>query len=218
MLMKEILCFGDSNTWGWNPKTQERYPKKERWTGILQERLGDEYQVIEEGLCGRTTVCDDPIEGFKSGKKYLIPCLETNKPLDLVIIMLGTNDLKKRFSLSAFDIALGAGVLVDITMRSSTGRMEKAPQVLLVAPTPLGRIFEWPEMFEGGLEKSKLFFKHFRDIAVNYGCEFFDAGKVIQSSLVDGVHLDPEAHRALGEALAALVKSFSPAEQEGGSL
>ena len=116
--LKEVLCYGDSNTWGYNPITKERYEKDERWTGVLQNALGNDYHVIEEGLNGRTTVWDDPIEGFKNGKTYLIPCLETHKPLDLVIIMLGTNDLKKRFSLSAYDIAQGAGVLIDVVYKS----------------------------------------------------------------------------------------------------
>ena len=99
--MWEILCYGDSNTWGYNPSTKERYDRYERWTGILQFTLGDEYHVIEEGLNGRTTVWDEPIEGeYKNGKTYLVSCLESHKPLDLVIIMLGTNDLKKRFSVT----------------------------------------------------------------------------------------------------------------------
>ena len=106
-MVKKILCYGDSNTWGYNPHTELRYPRAVRWTGVLQRGLGPAYHVIEEGLNGRTTVWDDPIEGYKSGKEYLVPCLETHKPMDLVVIMLGTNDLKHRFSLTAFDIATG---------------------------------------------------------------------------------------------------------------
>src|SRR5215510_7647193 len=92
--MKRILCYGDSNTWGYNPVTQDRFDTHERWTGSLQQALGSNCVVIEEGLNGRTTVWDDPIEGYKNGAAYLIPCLTTHRPLDLVIIMLGTNDLK----------------------------------------------------------------------------------------------------------------------------
>ena len=109
--MKTIVCFGDSNTWGFNPATKDRLDRDSRWTGVLRNTLGAEYIVVEEGLNGRTTVWDDPIEGYKNGKTYLIPCLETNHPFDLITIMLGMNDLKKRFSLSAFDVANGAGVL-----------------------------------------------------------------------------------------------------------
>ena len=97
--MRRILCFGDSNTWGYDPATGERFDEQTRWTGVLQAALGGDYTVIEEGLNGRTTVWDDPIEGHKNGHEYLVPCLETHRPLDLVVLMLGTNDLKRRFSL-----------------------------------------------------------------------------------------------------------------------
>ncbi|MDH5687676.1 MAG: SGNH/GDSL hydrolase family protein [Candidatus Bathyarchaeota archaeon] len=204
--MVEVLCYGDSNTWGYNPLTKERYEKDERWTGVLQKTLGSDCHIIEEGLNGRTTVWDDPIEGYKNGKTYLIPCLETHKPLDLVIIMLGTNDMKKRFSLSAYDIAQGAGALVDVVDKSNCGRMEKPPRVLLLAPPPLGKLTEFAEMFEGGTEKSKRLSQHYKNAALEYGCEFFDTSTVIRSSDVDGVHLEKEDHKALGKAVAEIVK------------
>jgi len=204
--MVEVLCYGDSNTWGYNPLTKERYEKDERWTGVLQKTLGSDCHIIEEGLNGRTTVWDDPIEGYKNGKTYLIPCLETHKPLDLVIIMLGTNDMKKRFSLSAYDIAQGAGALVDVVNKSNCGRMEKPPRVLLLAPPPLGKLTEFAEMFEGGTEKSRRLSQHYRNAALEYGCEFFDTSTVIRSSDVDGVHLEKEDHEALGKAVAEIVK------------
>ena len=204
--MVEVLCYGDSNTWGYNPLTKERYEKDERWTGVLQKTLGSDCHIIEEGLNGRTTVWDDPIEGYKNGKTYLIPCLETHKPLDLVIIMLGTNDMKKRFSLSAYDIAQGAGALVDVVNKSNCGRMEKPPRVLLLAPPPLGKLTEFAEMFEGGTEKSRRLSQHYKNAALEYGCEFFDTSTVIRSSDVDGVHLEKEDHEALGKAVAEIVK------------
>lgn len=206
--MKGILCYGDSNTWGYNPLTQDRYGRDERWTGVLQNTLGSDYHIIEEGLNGRTTVWDDPIEGQKNGKTYLIPCLETHKPLDLVIIMLGTNDLKKRFSVSAYDIAHGAGVLVDIVNKSACGRMGEPPKVILLAPPPLGKLTEFAEMFEGGTEKSEKFSQHYSAVAQEYGCAFFDASKVIRSSDVDGVHLEKKEHQALGKAVAEAVKKI----------
>ena len=99
--MTRILCYGDSNTWGYDPASGERFAADIRWTGVLRKVLAsDRFEVIEEGLNGRTTVWDDPIEGQKNGRQYLIPCLESHRPLDLVVILLGTNDLKKRFSLS----------------------------------------------------------------------------------------------------------------------
>lgn len=205
---KTILCYGDSNTWGWNPATQDRYARDERWPGVLRRELGEGYLVIEEGLNGRTTVWDDPIEGYKSGKEYLIPCLETHRPIDLVAIMVGTNDLKVRFSLSAYDIANGAGVLVDIVQKSEAGPGGSAPKVLLMAPPPLGKLTEFAEMFEGAEAKSRKFSEHYRRVAEEYGCAFLDTSEVIVSSDIDGVHLELSEHRKLGKAVAALVKEI----------
>ena len=165
--------------------------------------------MIEEGLGGRTTVWDDPVEGHhKNGATYLIPCLETHQPLHLVIIMLGTNDLKKRFSVPAIDVARGAGVLVNIVNKSICGRGGKAPRTLLLAPPPLGKLTGLAEMFEGGEEKSRKFSEHFRTVAQEQGCEFFDTSTVIRSSDIDGIHLEKEAHKALGEAVAKIVKNI----------
>ena len=150
--MKTIVCYGDSNTWGYDPVSQDRLSITQRWTGVLAQELGAGYRVIEEGLGGRTTVWDDPIEGYKNGKGYLIPCLETHKPIDLIIIMLGTNDLKKRFSVSAYDIANGAGVLVDVVQKSASGPRGAVPQILLMAPPPTTQLTEFAEMFEGAGE------------------------------------------------------------------
>ena len=208
MAMKTILCYGDSNTWGWNPSTQTRYARDERWPGVLQQELGDEYFVIEEGLPGRTTVWDDPIEGYKNGKEYLIPCLETHKPIDLVAIMLGTNDLKVRFSLSAFDVAAGAGVLVDIVQRSEAGPDGNAPKVLLMAPPPLGRLTDFAEMFDGARVKSRKLAERFQQAARERGCALFDTSNVIVSSDVDGAHLEAEEHWKLGRAVAAVMRNM----------
>ena len=205
---KTILCYGDSNTWGWNPATQSRYVRHERWPGVLRQELGEGYLVIEEGLNGRTTVWDDPIEGYKNGKEYLIPCLETHKPIDLVIIMLGTNDLKARFSVPACDVAAGAGVLVDIVAKSETGPGDDAPQVLLIAPPPIAKLSEFAEMFLGGTDKSKMLSHHFRLVAEEHGCALLDASEVIASSDVDGIHFDLSEHRKLGRAVAARVRQM----------
>ena len=206
--MKTILCYGDSNTWGYNPATMERFPRDERWTGVLRNELGDGYLIIEEGLNGRTTVWDDPIEGYKNGKEYLIPCLETHKPLDLVIIMLGTNDLKVRFSVSAFDIANGAGVLVDIAQKSETGHNNGSPRVLLMAPPQVSKLTDFAEMFEGAEPKSGKFSRHYRRVAEEYGCEFLDTSEVIISSELDGIHFEAGEHRKLGKAVAAAVRDI----------
>jgi lysophospholipase L1-like esterase len=206
--MKRILCYGDSNTWGSDPLTGERLDDRTRWTRILALALGPNYEIIEEGLNGRTTVWEDPIEDHKNGYAYLLPCLETHRPLDLVVIMLGTNDLKKRFSLTAYDIAQAASVLVTAVKKSAAGRASKAPPVLLMAPPPVSKLTDYAEMFEDAEEKSKKLGERFRQVAHELGCEFLDTSKVIVSSKVDGIHFDPEEHYKLGHAVAGIIKQI----------
>jgi len=206
--MYEILCFGDSNTWGYNPATGERFPRDVRWTGVLQAELGPGFHVIEEGLNGRTTVWEDPVEGDKMGRRHLPPCLESQAPLDLVVLMLGTNDTKQRYSAPPTDIARGVGVLLDIIVSSTAGSRAKAPPVLLLAPVPLGRLTELAPMFQGGPEKSRLLAPLYAALARERGCAFLDAGSVAQCSDVDGVHFEAAGHRALGEAVAREVKKI----------
>ena len=203
--MKTVLCYGDSNTWGYAPGTQTRYPRDVRWPGVLRKELGDDYLVIEEGLNGRTTVWDDPIELDKNGATYLRPCIQTHKPLDLVIIMLGTNDLKTRFSLPAYDIASGAGVLVDIVMKSDTGIAGSAPDILLIAPPQAVELTSFAEMFEDAVEKSEGFAKHYRRVANEKGCHYLNAGEFVESSALDGIHLESDMQAALGKAVAVKV-------------
>ena len=213
--MKTILCFGDSNTWGAMPMRSlddvQRYGRAERWTGVLQRELGSEYEVISEGCNGRTTVWDDPIEGHKNGQTYLIPCLDTHQPLDLVIIMLGTNDLKARFSVTSFDIAQSAAVLVNIVQTHPVQISGiPQPQVLLIAPPPLhAQLPEYfAEMLAGGYEKSIKFSYQYQKVAEQQGCAFLDAGQIIQSSPVDGVHFEAEEHQKLGTAVSVVVKDL----------
>jgi lysophospholipase L1-like esterase len=206
--MKRILCFGDSNTWGHDPVTQDRFDAETRWPRVLGQALGRDYEVIEEGLGGRTTVWDDPIEGYKNGREYLIPCLESHRPLDLVIILLGTNDLKKRFSLSAYDIAQGVGVLVRVAQVSQSGRGGMGPPVLLLAPPPTAALTGYAEMFEGAEEKSQKFAAHYERVAKELGCAYLDTGGVIVSSPLDGIHFEGGEHRKLGKVVAEKVKEL----------
>ncbi len=206
--MFDLMCFGDSNTWGYSPASGQRYPRNARWTGVLQAELGSDYIVIEEGLNGRTTVWEDPIEGDKMGKRHLLPLLQSHAPLDLVVVMLGTNDLKKRFSAHASDIAAGAGALVDIILASQAGRANAAPAVLLIAPPPLGKLSGFGGMFEGGPEKSRDLGKHYREAARLRGCHFLDAAEIIRSSDLDGIHFEEREHQALGQAVARQVKKI----------
>jgi lysophospholipase L1-like esterase len=165
--------------------------------------------VIEEGLSGRTTVWNDPIEGdHKNGRTYLMPCLESHSPVDLVALMLGTNDLKARFGSSASDIAQGAASLAGMVLRSGCGPGGSAPVVVLISPPPVATLTDMAQMFEGASEKSRQFPEYYGRFAEQYGCEFLDASAVITSSDVDGIHLDAAEHRKLGEAVAALVANI----------
>jgi lysophospholipase L1-like esterase len=189
--------------------TQTRFDDRTRWTRVLAAALGAGYEIIEEGLNGRTTVWDDPIEGElasdKNGRTYLGPCLQTHAPLDGVILMLGTNDLKRRFGLPASDIALGLKALVGVIQRSRSGRGNGAPPVLLLAPPPLAPLREGmmlAEMFEGGEAKSQRFAALYAAVAQETGCAFFDTSRVIRSSPLDGIHFEAAEHAKLGKSLA----------------
>ncbi len=209
MNARTILCYGDSNTHGTNPATKERYSPAERWPSVLAQELGAAYYVIPEGLGGRTTVWDDPIEGrHKNGSSYLLPCLESHKPIDLVIILLGTNDLKMRFSVSAYDIANGAGVLVHIVQTSATGPKNSAPLVLLIAPPVVSKLSDYAEMFQDAQAKSKRFAQHYRQVAEQQGCHFLDAAEIVTSSDLDCIHWEASEHCKLGKAVAARVREI----------
>jgi lysophospholipase L1-like esterase len=208
--MKSILCYGDSNTWGCiplqGPDPARRFPPDTRWPGVLRRELGDGYWVVEEGLSGRTTVWDDPLELHRNGRELLLPTLLTHQPLDLVIVMLGTNDLKHRINASAAEIAAGAGMLIDIVTGSGCGPDGRAPQTLLVCPPPIAEVDQFDDEFEGGTEKSRQLAGHFTAIAEARSCAFVDAGSVISLSDVDGIHLEASEHERLGLVVAEQVR------------
>jgi len=207
--MKTVLCYGDSNTWGYDPATRARYPPDVRWTGVLATRLGTEFRLVEEGLNGRTTRWDDPIETGRNGLTYLRPCIESHRPLDLIVIMLGTNDLKRRFDLSASDIAQSAAELAEMASRLAQAPDGSHAKVLLVAPPAVTTLTEFDQMFDGAREKSRQFSHYYRLAAGWHHLPFFDAGAVIVSSEKDGIHFDPEEHCKLGEALADEVQRLA---------
>lgn len=204
--MKSVLCYGDSNTWGYDPASCTRFAPDVRWTGVMAARLGNGYRVIEEGLNGRTTRWDDPIERGRNGLDYLRPCVASHDPLDLVIVMLGTNDLKRRFALSASDIAQSAAALAEEARRLAQNPETERVEVLLVAPPAVTTLTEFDEMFAGAGEKSRQFSHYFRLAAGWYDVPFFDAGAVIVSSEKDGIHFDAAEHAKLGAALADQVR------------
>ena len=206
--VKTILCYGDSNTWGYDPASKGRLGIDARWTGVLARELGTAYRVLEEGLNGRTTVWDDPIEGYKNGREQLVPCLESQRPFDLLTLMLGTNDLKMRFSVSAFDIAKSVGKLIEIAQQSNAGPDGQAPQVLLLAPPPVAKLTEFAEMFAGAEEKLRRLGPHYRRVAEEMGCHFLDTSSVIVSSDLDGIHFEAAEHAKLGAVVAAKIREI----------
>ncbi len=206
--MKTVVCFGDSNTWGADPVSKGRFAHDVRWTGVLANELGDGYRIIEEGLNGRTTIVDDPIYPYKNGREYILPCLESHMPIDLVIIMLGTNDLKARLNRSASDIAESAGRLAEMALNSSFGPASGRPRVLLMAPAAVTKLTEMDEMFAGAQEKSTRFGELYEVFAGWSGADFFDAGTVIKNSDLDGIHFEAGEHEKLGKAVAGVVRSL----------
>lgn len=220
-----ILCFGDSNTWGCIPRWEDseepskRHPRGVRWTSVLQERLGERVQVIEEGMGGRTTVRELPNpngEGpFKVGKSFLPVCLITHRPLDMVILMLGTNDLHQPICPAEEELGDGVRELIRIIdAYPKTWRDGRRPRILLVAPPCLkkaeGRREVWKLFGEEGLRLSHLFGTVYRQVAQETGVDFLDAGDYIQPSDADGVHLTAEAHMRLGNAIAEKVRQMLP--------
>ena len=172
----------------------------------MAARLGTDFLVIEEGLNGRTTRWDDRIEPGRNGLAYLRPCVESHQPLDLIIVMLGTNDLKRRFALSASDIAESAAALAAEAHRFAHGPSGAHAKVLLVSPPAVTTLTEFDEMFVGASEKSRQFSHYYRLAATWHHLSFFDASAVVVASEKDGVHLDAAEHAKLGEALAGEVR------------
>lgn len=213
-MTRTILLFGDSNTHGTMPMPDlngaGRFDRNERWAGRLAKLLPD-WEVITEGHPGRTAVHDDPVEGeHRNGLRVLPALLESHKPIDVVLVMLGTNDLKPRFSVNAVDIAHSLERLVRMIRASDCGPEGKAPQVLLVAPPPIIEVGCLAGMFEGGAAKSQALAAEIAAAAKRVGVPFLDAGKVVKVSPVDGIHYDAEANPALAQAFAAAIRAHFP--------
>ncbi|MBA8841449.1 SGNH/GDSL hydrolase family protein [Ochrobactrum sp. RH2CCR150] len=210
---RSILCFGDSLTWGWIPVQEAsptlRYPFEQRWTGAMARELGGEYHIIEEGLSARTTSVDDPNDPRLNGSTYLPSALASHFPLDLVIILLGTNDTKSYFRRTAYEIANGMGKLAGqvLTSAGGVGTTYPAPKLLIVAPPPLAPMQDpWFEgMFAGGYEKSVELSKQYRALASFLKVDFLDAGEFVSTDGVDGIHFTADTNVKLGSAIAKKV-------------
>ncbi len=208
--MKSILAFGDSLTFGANAETGGRHAFEDRWPSVLEAGLEGKARVIAEGLGGRTTVFDDfSTAADRNGARVLPTLLDTHKPLDLVVIFLGTNDLKLYINGSAFGAAMGVKRLAEIVRTHPYGNHGGVPKVLVVAPpltVPTSHVDLHP-MFAPRADEAKLFAGLYRRVAGEIGAGFFDAGAVSVATPVDGVHLDAANTRAIGTALVPVVKS-----------
>lgn len=216
MKKKSILCYGDSNTFGHRPTDGQRYPYGVRWTSLLAENLGKDFQVIEAGLNSRTTVIDDEVEKYRNGLKYIDVVVEMNWPLDLVILMLGTNDMKVRYQAQAVDIAEGARSIVrEIRRLHQEIRPDWMPQILLVSPLLVGekirdRLSDCSEGFgdERAYWLSRELAPLYQQVAREEGCHFLDAGSVASAGTADALHLEEEGHRDLAAAMEAKVREI----------
>ena len=210
-----ILCFGDSNTHGYNPKDGTRYERNKRWTGILQNLLGEEDYVIEEGLSGRTTVFEDPIHEGLSGLNHIYSCLMTHEPLDLLIIMLGTNDTKERFGANANVISLGLSRLIEKAKNTKLAFRNNKPNILIVAPIPIRPEISSVEcganMGKGCSEKSYELIPLYENVAKETGCYFFDPSLYVACSDYDYMHLSEEAHEILANKLYDVISNIKTA-------
>jgi lysophospholipase L1-like esterase len=213
---KSILCFGDSLTWGWIPVMEGlptyRYPFEQRWTGAMASYLGDGYKIIEEGLSARTTSADDPNDPRLNGSAYLPSTLASHLPLDLVILMLGTNDTKSFFNRTPYDIAYGMSKLVVqvLTSAGGVGTYYPAPKCLVVAPPPLSQMPHpfFQGMFVGGHDKSAALGQQYKDMADFLKVEFLNAADYVTTDGCDGIHFTAENNRELGRAIADKVKEI----------
>lgn len=198
--MKQILCFGDSNTYGLIPGSTERYDYNTRWTGIVENKLLHKgYRVIEEGLCGRITIFDDPLRTGRRGTQLLPIVLETHRPVDIVVLMLGTNDCKSLYDASAEVIGLGIKKLI--------GQIKDAvpkAKILLISPIHLGDDV-WngydPEFNEDSVKTSKNLGKVYEQLAREEGIYYLAASDYAQPSKEDREHMDQIGHKAFAQAV-----------------
>lgn len=211
-MKKHLVCFGDSNTHGYSAELNGvRYDENTRWTRVLQKMLGEDYLVLEEGLCGRTTCFDDPAEEGRSAISYIYPCLKTHEPVDLLILMLGTNDTKEKFSATAERIATGLGKVIDKAVSQTDFWSDQTPNILIVTPPIIRENYRntWlgPIMGEGCAEKSEGMAAEYEKLAKMKNCHYLDSNQLFTGvpNGGDGVHLTAQAHAQLAEGLAAKV-------------
>lgn len=207
IILKQLLCFGDSNTWGLIPNTKERYSWGVRWTSILQQKLQN-VRVLEEGLCGRTTIFDDAYRKNRNGLESLPEILESSYPLDAAIIMLGTNDCKSYYNSNSFKIAKGLGLCID-----ELSKYISPEKILVVSHIFLGENV-WkeeydPEFDTRSVETAKKLYSEYKKVALEKGTNIISAADYVQPSEADQEHLTAQGHKILANAILNAVLSAS---------
>ena len=209
--MKRILCYGDSNTWGYDARTCMRLLEHERWDSILQDKLGSDYRVYEEGYNGRTTVYDDPLDYGRNGIEFIEVAMKTHDPIDVLVIMLGTNDLKDMFGVSALLMADGMRRFVTKCQDLISHSLVPECKILLINPahpTAAADGTYWYGMSENSVPKAAEFGIRLKALAEELGCDFLDADSLVKVSPVDGLHLPPESHKVLADAVYNKIKEM----------
>ena len=211
-----VLCFGDSNTHGAPSDDPEyvRLPANRRWTGLLQELLGDRYDVVEEGLSWRTTDLDEEESPGINGRTYFRPCLPSHDPLDVVVVMLGTNDLNVAFDRAPTVIAKALHGYIDDIADNVTDRIGRVPVIVLVSPIPIDDTApRYPDMIaeflnRASVERSRQLAAEIEQVARERDVLYADAAQVAHAG-DDGLHLSPDSHSRLAELVASKVRPAS---------
>lgn len=216
MEKKRVLCYGDSNTWGYDAETGLRFGADIRWPAVMARQLGEGWEVVEAGLSGRTTVFDDPLHEGLSGLAHLTPIMSSASLLDAMVVMLGTNDCKQRFNVNGENIGKGLARLVEKALGLPCWNGQ--PRLILVAPVIIQLDCETSamkgEMGAGCARKSRELIPFVQAWALTYGCEYLDCNECCNASPIDFMHLDASSHVALGQRMAKLLQGApSPAEK-----
>lgn len=204
---KRILCYGDSITWGYNPVNGTRFSYEDTWPGVMEKSLGSGYRIIVEALVARTTCFDIPYAPDRNGSKYLPMLMESHSPLDMIIIMLGINDLMHLSGKTADESAWGLLSLVRISLTPLFGGTP--PKLLIIAPPVPGEMSEFSLQGFGGKEEEIRKLPHAQKIVAEAAfCEFMDSNDFIKVESADGLHPMPEQYKILGEAVAERVRKL----------
>jgi len=208
--MKRILCYGDSNTWGYDRDNDCRFDEHTRWTGVMQDILGQDYRVWEAGLCGRTTAFEDPTMPIRDGAAYFEMVLQTCEPVDCIIFVLGTNDVKDMFNISPLIITYGMERLLRECRRLLSEKTQNTKIILAcpVVPVADDNGVYWYDMSAQSTHKGEQLRWRYKELAEQSGCAFVDLNEIVSPCGADGVHLDSDGQKLVGTVMADLVKNL----------